>query len=68
MAEVAFAQLVVEEDLLAPLGHRALEPQGQYQVLLPPRDSWKASSASSSSSVGRRKSIPGTRFRVFVKC
>src|SRR5205809_3116501 len=37
MAEVAFAEFLVEEDRLAPLGHRALEPQGQYQVLLPPR-------------------------------
>src|SRR5438094_8257459 len=37
MAEVAFAELLVEEDRLAPLGHRALEPQGQYQVLLPPQ-------------------------------
>src|SRR2546421_3057652 len=37
MAEVAFAELVVEKDLLAPLGHRALEPQGQHEVLLPPQ-------------------------------
>ena len=37
MAEVAFAELVVEKDRLAPLGHRALEPQGQDQVLLPPQ-------------------------------
>ena len=33
-----------------------------------PSDSWKASSASSSALVGRRKSSPSTRFIVFVKC
>jgi hypothetical protein len=33
-----------------------------------PRLSWNASRASSSSSVGSRKSVPSTRFRVLGKC
>src|SRR3989475_2767984 len=37
MADIALAEFVVEEDLLPSLGHRALEPQGQREVLLPPQ-------------------------------
>src|SRR2546425_978180 len=37
MADIALAERVVEEDLLPSLGHRALEPEGQREVLLPPQ-------------------------------